>query len=152
MHNSLEDFQSLLVFLSATHAGTRDIRRGFEVDLTALTASVEQDNEQVFPFILRRLRSNVEPELMECKYIVSTPFLTKINFYSTVRNTITVNLTISDSEREVQKALEEFTSTINKISFSETLVGDSSRYVLVCFFFFLAHIMGLLYSVFMLHL
>ncbi len=65
VHNSIEDFQSLLRICGCKDSKKDDERSGFSgIDLMNLTVCAV-DTEQVFLFMLHRLRDTVAPDIVD---------------------------------------------------------------------------------------
>jgi hypothetical protein len=87
-----------------------------------------QDNETVYPFTLRRLLKNVEPDLLKCMFFIILNFTALINHIIIVHKTNLSSLVVSQEELAILKCLIQFSEFLKRMKGEKDLLDDSKKY------------------------
>jgi Ca2+/Na+ antiporter len=87
-----------------------------------------QDNETVYPFTLRCLLKNVEPDLLKCIFFIILNFTALINHIIIVRKTNLSSLVASQEELAILECLIQFYEFLERMKGEKDLLNDSKKY------------------------
>jgi hypothetical protein len=93
-----------------------------------------QDNETVYPFTLRRLLKNVEPDLLKCMFFIILDFTALINHIIIVRKTNLPFLVALQEELAILECLIQFSEFLERMKGEKDLLDDSKKYTPFLFF------------------
>jgi hypothetical protein len=142
VHNHRKDMISLMDLMEAEHIYENfdtDLHGGFWEHKELLEEKDRrlqdtQDNETVYPFTLRRLLKNVEPDLLKCMFFIILDFTTLINHIIIVRKTNLPSLVASQEELAILECLIQFSEFLERMKGEKDLLDDSKKYTPLLFF------------------
>jgi hypothetical protein len=113
VHNHRKDMISLMDLMETEHMYENfdtDLRGSFQKHKELLEEKDRrlqdtQDNETVYPFTLRRLFKNVEPDLLKCMFFIILDFTALINYIIIVRKTNLPSLMVSQEKLAILECL-----------------------------------------------
>jgi hypothetical protein len=136
VHNHRKDMISLMDLMEAEHMYENfdtDLRGSFREHKELLEEKDRrlqdmQDNETVYPFTLRHLLKNVEPDLLKCMFFIILNFTALINHIIIVRKTNLPSLVASQEELAILECLIQFSEFLERMKREKDLLDDSKKY------------------------